>query len=294
MSVAAQLSPEVDPVLMRRLYADLAYYDDAALGAHFDAYGRTEGRTASDDSTREGLIARIGTPASMLEIGPFCQPVFRGPHVRYLDVLTAEELGARAREIGLDPSGCPEEIHYHNGLGEAAGAAFDVIFSSHNFEHQPDPIRHLNDAAAALAPEGVYAMLIPDRRFCFDHFLAETTIADVLEAYVERRARHAPRHVIEHIALTCHNDPAAHWRGEHGPRPLGDDGRLGVALEKLAAAGDDYIDVHAWHFTPMSFRELMQGVAASGLSRMRPLRVYDTPHGRSEFVAVLQVSPSAI
>ena len=278
---------EVSPQVLRTRYPDLAGFDDDAVRAHFHAFGRDEGRAASDAAFREVFTGLIDGDQRLLEIGPFCQPVFAGPNVRYLDILDAEALRRRGEAIGIDVSRCPETVHYTQGLAEAAGAGFDVIFSSHNLEHQPDLIGHLNEAAAALAPGGVYAMLIPDKRYCFDHFLPETTVAEVLEAHVEGRTRHAARHVVEHMAMTTHNDSAAHWRGEHGDRPNGSDGRLAGAMAAIDAANGDYIDVHAWKFTPQIFREVMAALTDMGVCRLKPLRVYDTPHGSNEFAAVL-------
>lgn len=293
MSVSADtLPPEFSGETLRARYVDLQPFDDAVLRTHFDTYGRAEGRVASEASLRENLIGLIDPTSKILEIGPFCQPVFAGPSVRYLDVMDAESLKARAIEIGMDISRAPAEIHYTDGLGAAAGAGFDIIFSSHNIEHQPDLIGHLNQAAAALSETGLYVMLIPDKRYCFDHFLPETTVAEVVEAHVEGRTVHAPRHVIEHIALTCHNDTLEHWKGEHGARPDGTDGRLPGAIARIQEAKGGYIDVHAWKLTPTVLREIMGALDRSRLVDMEPVRIYDTPFGRNEFGVVLRRRPA--
>lgn len=274
--------------VLRRRYSDLETYDDAFLASHYVQYGRDEGRVASDGALREVLISLIDPDSAILEIGPFCQPVFRGPNVRYLDVLDAQQLRARAGEIGEDASGCPDVIHFTNGLAEASGSNLDVVFSSHNIEHQPDLIRHLNEVAAALRPGGFMVMLVPDKRYCFDHFLAETTIAEVVESFLDRRSTHTVRHVVEHVALTAHNDTARHWAGDHGVEPNCTDGRLTLAINRLQEAGDAYIDVHAWKFTPTSFSAVIGALSIAGIHPMRIERVYDTPAGRNEFGVVLR------
>lgn len=288
MLSADTLPQEFSADTLRARHPDLQPFDDAALRVHFETHGRSEGRIAAEASLRENLIGLIDPGLKILEIGPFCQPVFVGPTVRYLDVLDAEGLRKRAAETGLDASRCPTEIHYTRGLSEAAGEGFDIIFSSHNIEHQPDLIGHLNEAAAALSTTGLYVLLIPDKRYCFDHFLPETTVAEIIEAHLQKRSVHAPRHVIEHIALTCHNDTVAHWKGEHGTRPDGTDGRLPGAIARISAAGDDYIDVHAWKFSPAILRNVMSVLSGSGLVSMEVARIYDTPWGRNEFGVVLQ------
>jgi SAM-dependent methyltransferase len=286
MIAVDSFAPEFSVEVLRRRYADLAGLDDRALVRHYAEHGEAEGRVAADVALREAFVAMAPPETALLEIGPFCQPVFTGPNVRYLDILDAESLRRRAVEIGIDPAGCPQTIHY-NHLEEAAGAQLDVIFSSHNLEHQPDLVGHFQQAAAALKPGGLYMILVPDKRYCFDHFLPETTLSDVLGAYAENRTVHAPSSVIEHVAFTCHNDILRHWRGDHGPAPTGLDGRVEVALQQIEDAAGGYIDVHAWQFTPASFRGLMAGLQGLNLSPFTAARVYDTPWGRNEFAAVL-------
>lgn len=287
------LPAEFSPDVLRARYPDLAGMDDVILEEHYRLHGRNEGRATAEVAFRENFVGLVPKDASVLEIGPFCQPVFTGPKTRYLDVLDANGLRERAREIGLDPALCPAEIHYTQGLEDAAGAAFDAIFSSHNIEHQPDPVSHLNQAAAALAPGGLYLMLVPDKRYCFGHFIPETTLADILGAHAEKRSVHTAAHVIEHVAFTCHNDSLAHWHGDHGPPPDGLDGRVEKALSKIEEARGGYIDVHAWQFTPTNFRQIMGGLHRLGLSPFELARVYQTPYGRNEFAAILSLAPAA-
>lgn len=285
-SSGSAFPPEFSGDVLRRLYPDLARFNDDELRVHFERFGRNEGRVTSDAAHREQLLALIDRDADILEIGPSWSPAFQGPRVRYLDILDDEKLRARAREHGVDENLCPH-IDHVGSLSEV-DATFDVLFSSHNIEHQPDLIRHLQDAARVLRPGGVYVMLIPDKRFCFDHFLPETTLAEVLEAFLEKRTRHAFRHVVEHIALTCHNETQEHWAGQHGPSPFdAAAGRALLALEKIAASGDGYIDVHAWKFTPPVFRNVLQTLDAMQMAPLKALRVYETPQGRNEFGAVL-------
>ena len=133
---------------------------------------------------------------------------------------------------------------------------------------------------------GLYFLIIPDKRYCFDHFLRESTIADVLDAYLTQRRLHSARSIIEHRVLTGHNDPLRHWKGDHGS-PLLDHKRLVEALAEIEANRGKYVDVHAWQFTPQSFREVTDTLNKLALVPLRPLRVYETPAGRLEFCAVL-------
>lgn len=277
-----------DPDFYRGKYPDISGFDADQAWRHYDAHGRGEGRQAAPLAVREAFLEAPRAAARTLEIGPFCNPVLTGPNVKYLDVLDAAELRARAAEHGLDPARCPERIDYVGALSQV-GERFDAVVSSHAIEHQPDFVRHLGEVADVLAPGGRYYAIVPDKRFCFDHFIPESTIAGIVAAHREERRTHSLSSVIEHIALTTHNDCARHWRGDHGA-PLDPDGamRVATALERHDAANGGYIDVHAWYFTPDSFRAILETLFRLRMTRLRAVAVYDTPLDRQEFCAVLE------
>lgn len=162
--------------------------------------------------------------------------------------------------------------------------------SSHSIEHQPDLIKHLIDVCDLLEPGGRYFLIVPDKRYCFDHYLPDTTVADIIEAHTERRRTHRIGNVIEHRALTTHNDTARHWQFDHADRDYADNiaSRTRQALREFKEADGAYIDVHAWKFTPIVFRQVITQLTELGLINLFTERVYHTPHGRNEFTAVLR------
>lgn len=284
------LPPEFDPDYYRGQYPDLAALSDEAARQHFLDWGVTEGRVASPVALREAflsdVLARVTGP--MLEIGPFCRPLVRGDNVRYLDIMDAAALRARAEEVGLDTADCPDEIHYTGNLGEIA-ERFDAVVSSHSVEHQPDLVQHLKDVADILTPSGRYYLIIPDKRYCFDALIPESTIANVLYAHEQKRTVHTLQSVIEHRAMVTHNDGEMHWSGEHGPFPPEEQARrVRLALAEYEAAAGGYLDVHAWYWTPETFRQTIGVVYHLGLADLLPVRVYQTPRPRFEFCAVLE------
>jgi hypothetical protein len=170
------------------------------------------------------------------------------------------------------------------------------VFASHNVEHQPCLVTHLRDLASVLRPDSRAFLIVPDRRYCFDHYLAETTIADVLDAFIERRQRHRPASVLEHRLLLTHNEAEAHWRGDHGPDPRRTPpdpaliARIGDNL-RLLPGHSAYIDTHAWHFVPDSFAHLIDLLSAAGLIPFTLERLYPTLRSTNEFFAVLKRIP---
>ncbi len=296
----APLPPAFDPAL----YAapphgtDLAGQDEAALRGHYRAYGEAEGRPCSAVTSRARFVALIPPDTPMLEIGPFCAPC-AAPHrtvpARYLDIMPTEALRATAATLAWANAAEVPEIDYV-WRGEPYGALirerFETIYSAHCIEHQPCLVTHLTDLAAVLTPGGRVFLVVPDHRYAFDHFVPTSTLADVLAAYHAATAAYPPRAVLAQHLWQTHNDPARHWLGDHGPAPAADPAlpdRIAPALAALHQPGLTH-DLHAWQFTPASFRDLIETLAAASLSPLRVERLYPTLRDRGEFYAVLHVA----
>jgi SAM-dependent methyltransferase len=286
--VANNIPFTFDADFYRGLYPDLAHMTADEAAGHFRRYGIDEGRQGAPLGSRPQFVERLRALRSVLEIGPFCSPVMRGDHVRYLDVLDADQLRARAADVGLDAGGCPERIHHVGGI-ENIDETFDGVISCHSVEHQPDLIRHFEGVARILRPKGGrYYLIIPDKRYCFDHFIPASTVADVIQAYAQKQTVHTLKSVIEHRALTTHNDPAAHWQGQHGERyPQNQPARIREAIDEHGR-NSGYLDVHAWYFTPTNFWEITSALHANSLISLKPVEIYATRLNALEFFAVLE------
>lgn len=283
--------PEINVSLYKETYGDLAHLSDEDAFIHFDRQGRPEGRISSKAGSRESFLTLIQGAQSILEIGPFCAPVVSGNKVRYFDVLSSEKLVKRAKEIGYPIRNVPE-IHFVSEKGDLGivDERFDAVISSHCIEHQPDLVAHLQSVARILVSSGFYYLIIPNKLYCFDHCLAESTIAQVIQAHEEKRKVHTLSSLIEHRALTTHNDVVRHWQGDHVDNGYSESiaQRTKLAVEEYVRANGSYIDVHAWQFTPRSFRKVIKDLYDLGLTSLKPIRVYETPWGRNEFTAILQ------
>ena len=232
----------------------------------------------------EDFVRRIPTDAPVLEIGPFVSPRLTGPQVRYFDLLDQAGLNARAARKGL-AQGAPV-IDYVSEAADlsVARGPFAAVFSAHCIEHQVDLVAHLTAVERLLAPGGRYFLIVPDKRYCMDHFLPETGVAAVIDAHLRPAPRHTARSIIEHRALTTHNSPRRHWRGDHG-QPGPDPERLRAAIAEAASGRAS--DVHAWTFTPESFGRLIEALRLAGLTGLVTEEVHPTAYGRGEFCAVL-------
>ena len=242
--------------------------------------------------SRKELLSGLHASNSVLEIGPFDQPIVRGINVKYFDVVDQHGLIARARECGRRPEGCPH-IDYVSDRGDLtviAGEKFESVISSHCIEHQPDLIRHLNQVFDVLLPGGRYYVIVPDKRFIFDYYIPPTRVSEVLGAHAEAREVHTAAAIIAHHAETTHNSPWRHWIGLHRPLrgTLPYPQRLLEALQLVRIGGADYVDVHSWCFTPAGFLTILETLSQTNLIDFEIERVYGTPFGSNEFLAVLR------
>jgi len=284
--------PVFDAQIYRSLHADISHLQDADLLHHFLTFGLNGGRIAGAVSSRQEFISLIPSGKKSLEIGPFNRPILTGENVFFADILSTQDLFMRAQEIGLDTSTIPEITWVlSDGTLRSVDQTFDCVLSSHNIEHQVDLVHHLNEVANLINSDGYYFLIIPDSRFCFDHFLRPSTIADVLDAHYSGRKKHTLKSVIEHRALTTHNDSTQHWDGNHGSATV-DPMRVASAISEFEANSEHGIDVHAWQFTPESFERIVQPLFDLHLIPFGIERIYPTVRNDIEFFAILKKMPS--
>ncbi len=106
----------------------------------------------------------------------------------------------------------------------------------------------------------------PRQAILLRHLAAVSTSGAALQAFQERRTRHTPGIIFEHIASFAQRDGASGWpvgdrRPLDIPRTLADaKGHFDAAVASTA-----YIDIHAWCFTPSSFRLLVRDFNELGL-----------------------------
>lgn len=280
---------EFEPHIYEDRYADLAGFNVEQLREHYCDFGINEGRIPNSLSNREDFANMAATRGSVLELGPFTNPVVHHQNAQYADVLNTEQLRARAVTLGLDPETVPniDWVVEPRDL-ESIGTRFQSVISSHVVEHQPDLVGHLQQVGRIMSPGGSYFVIIPDLRYCFDHFQVPSTLAKVIDRYQTQAAVHPLESLIEHRAMTTHNDPNRHWAGDHGPERESLLDGVRRALAEHDAAKGDYIDVHSWFFTPLTWSSLISDLRELRLIPFQITRVYPTRRGQNEFWTILE------
>ena len=291
-----QLPLDFDHSLYRNLYPDLRALNDEQLREHYILYGKHEGRQSNTVSSRSKLVQLLRDYHSVLEIGPFANPVTHGfKNVEYADVLSTVELKKRALVHNLSLDKIPDIDYVISGqdLSKSIDKKFDAVISSHVIEHQPDLVSHIQSVEELLKNDhSHYFLAVPDKRYCFDRTMNTTTLPEVIDAYIEKRKRHTAKCIIEYYAFKDHNNPFEHWKSKHEPASYYKTLNLDNIKSAIAvyASSDAYIDVHAWYFTPDSFRRVFDALQSLGLINMRIARMYSTIHNSNEFYVILAAS----
>jgi len=286
---------DFDATTYRSLYPDLTHLNDRLLQAHYERYGKEEGRRVHTLANRNEF-AQLLSAERALEIGPFTRPLLSGPKVSYADIYSTEQLQEMAPGIGLDATGVPiiQWVVSPGDLG-AIDEKFDAVLTSHVIEHQPNLVGHLSQVSGLLNEGGRYLVLAPDYRYCFDHFMKPSTISEVLDAHVRKLAMHDPRSLIASRLLLAHNDAVRHWGGDHGDvniNPAFPDRdrttRLKLAVNQAVDTPETLVNEHAWFFTADTFVEIMSDLLALELMDLEVECLYPSMRNTIEFWAILR------
>lgn len=244
------------------------------------------------------LLGDASRTTRILEIGPSHAPVAAkraGWNAYVVDHADAEALRAKYAAMDVDTAGIEEvDTVWHGGrLDDAIPAAehgsFGRLIASHVIEHIPDPVTFLASAQRLLAPGGAIALAVPDKRYCFDLFKPVSTTGDLLAAHDPHGpGRHSARTQFHQVAYSAFVDGAGAW-GQH---PVARASLINTLPEALAAfagtrsdAASDYVDAHAWQFTPSAFCLAILELAEAGLIDWHI--AHCTPAMGAEFIATL-------
>jgi SAM-dependent methyltransferase len=241
---------------------------------------------------RDQLLSLFDSRGHGLEIGASFSPLLpksEGYDVKVLDHASTEELVNKYRNAGVD-IGRIEAVDYVSDGGslvDAIGqeACFDFIVASHVIEHTVNLLGFLRDCERLLKPEGVLVLAVPDKRFSFDVLRPTSTTGDVLQADADGRTRHSLGALFDEVAYNCLRAGALAW-------PRADDKPLAFAASLEAARGifestrrnPVFHDIHAWQFTPSSFRLIVNDLHEIGYIALKEAALLES---ESEFFVTL-------
>jgi SAM-dependent methyltransferase len=236
-----------------------------------------------------------------LEIGALYRPTVTklesGGRIYYVDFTTTEELRKYYRNHPVVKADDIVETDYVWGdksFAESVGdKRFDYMLASHVIEHVPDMLGWLKEIAEVLKDGGILSLVIPDKRYTYDHWRELTTPGMLIEAYLLHRRRPGPRAIFDHYALTYEVNLEAAWKGQINKtipmRPENLPYALNIAQDSLST--EHYHDVHVNVFTPTHFFHLLEIASHLELLDFSIVDFYDTAVNALEFFVSLERVP---
>lgn len=225
------------------------------------------------------ILAGLDLSARGLEIGGGYNPLTDGSNVKHLDHCDREALCRKFAADGVDTSRVPEIDFVWNGTSYSqlvGDHRFDWIVASHVIEHVPCIISFLQDCSAILDQGGVLALAIPDKRYCFDYYRPQSSLARVIDSKGSRRP--TPGALAEMVINASALGGDICWVGSRVGMPELIHSVAEAQAASLAAA-EEYRDTHVWAFTPNSFRLLIHDLRALGFIEFGEVRFQPTMDG---------------
>lgn len=262
----------------------------------------TEARSATRERVRRALQHVDLTSGPGLELGALDRPLVLQSEadVGYVDLTDTKSLRAHYAE---DPNVRGEDIVevdftlLHEGqtrtLAEATNGRgrYAWVAASHVVEHVPDLIAFLAEVAEVLVDGGHLALVVPDSRYSFDALRPPTTVGEILLAHHHADRRPSLRAVFDHFSGAVSLTAAALWEGA---QPATDDHLHSPKMawdNALRWQAGEYIDCHAWLFTPAALVDQLRQLADQGLSDFTVAAISPTKTYEAEFFATLQRVP---
>ncbi len=217
----------------------------------------------------KALSEHLNLDGPGLELGPHVEPMFSrraGYNVKYLETRDTETLREVMVKEGRDPD-IVQEIDFVLQrrvplVENTGGETFDWVASSHVVEHIPDFIGHLGEVRDALNPGGAYAMIVPDRNYCFDCLKPATSLGDVIEGHVTKDRRGAIAGVVDEFryGVLPKGVRIGGWTRRQSRRKLVHKypdwkERLQRVLDNDFAIVNHWYG-HQWYFDPINFGEI--------------------------------------
>ena len=236
---------------------------------------------------QEKILLHIDPTGHGIEVGPSYNPVAprkNGYKVDVIDHLSRDELIAKYRGLGvnedlLENIDDVDFIWQDQSYEELTGKSkhYDWIIASHVLEHTPDLIEFINRCDQVLKDDGVLSLVVPDKRYSFDHYRPLSSLSKIIDAHCQSGRFHTPGTAAEFYLNAVARGDRIVW----GPRATGQY-QLSHSLEdarqamKSAMTTQQYQDYHAWCFLPQAFRLLIQDLFDLELIALRELTYFPT------------------
>jgi|tagenome__1003787_1003787.scaffolds.fasta_scaffold20909110_1 hypothetical protein len=241
------------------------------------------------------LLSGLTKRDKIIEVGPSHSPLApksEGWHSLVVDHDTRDNLMAKYGAMGVDPQKIEEvDFVWKSGaildaLPENHHGSFKAFVASHVIEHSTDVVRFLLSAQRLIEADGTIVLAIPDKRKTFDFFRPISTTSQAITAFKERRTKHTAGTHFDNAAFSVNRGSDAGWLDTDSRESRFASDLAGAVAHWEKASSNEYVDAHAWVFTPASFELLVIELSELGYLDLRLDRRQENP--TTEFYAWLK------
>ncbi len=251
----------------------------------------------------------VQDPSSrILEFGPLNRPIAekkKYPNSFTCDIRSTEDVKKlysgndylTTTGIYVDPETIvPVDYVAHGSSTETfeGEERFDYVIASHVLEHVDDLIFTLRDIGNLLKPGGVFCVVYPDRRYCFDHFRTSASFRDAYRVFRNGTAENSAMVLDFFYSVIPENDPDVFWENRDLIRGHLPKAPFTYALDRYekAVQGVRMDDIHYWPFTDMDFLKFLYDCTRAGLLPFRCMDFRPCIRGDQQFMLALAYDPS--
>lgn len=234
---------------------------------------------------KDKVFSHINKRGIGLEIGPSHNPLApkrEGYNIQIIDHLGREQLIEKYKNhhVNLDNIEEVDFVWSGENFQELTGKSdyYDYIIASHLIEHTPDLIRFIENCASVLNEKGVLSLVVPDKRFCFDHFRPITGLAKIIDNYCNNCKIHTPGSVAEYYLNVVSKAGNIAWNDNQFGEEYCFVHSLADAKQGIhnVIQNKSYLDVHSWCFTPNSFRLIIHDLFSLGFIPFQEICFFET------------------
>lgn len=233
---------------------------------------------------RQKILKHISKEGIGVEIGPSHKPIAakgKGYNVHIIDHMSREQLLEKYANQNLYLDNIEDVDYVWKGESytklTGKNKFYDWIIASHVIEHTPDLIGFLNDCDSIMKDDGVISLVIPDKRYCFDHFRPISGLSKIIDSHLNHQRNHSPGTVAEYFLNVVSSDGQIAWEpGFRGIYEFVHTQEEAINHMNLVSEEGDYVDVHSWCFTPHSFRLMIHDLYNLGFISFKEVDFYPT------------------
>jgi predicted SAM-dependent methyltransferase len=241
----------------------------------------------------EKVLGLIDKNKIGLEIGPSFSPFApkkNGFNVHIIDHMNKKQLVEKYTPHNINLDSIEEVDYVWSGQTYAALTGkknyYNWIIASHLIEHTPDLVSFLKQCEEVLTDDGILSLVIPDVRYHFDYFRPITGISKIIDAYYNKNTIHTAGTAAEYFLNFSKRAGTICWsEGFKGELALEFTKSDALTHMQTVTQQNAYLDLHAWSFTPTSFRLIIQDLNDLGFISLKEVAFY--PSAGCEFYITL-------